>query len=290
MKLQRRTLLRLRDLIVSDTGNKSHKELNDFFAFIKNRDYNPGSAGFSRIMYTDFVLEKINGSSDIDHVIKDVFSPINFIDRFDFLDSLIDDFNKYLMFDSWKVVRVDSKITFKRVEEHKIPVSVPQEPSEDEFLRKEFEEVSIESLNLDSSTTAIIQDRIREIEKCLSVNASLSTVFLCGSSLEGILLGLAIANPSIFNKANAAPRDKQNAALPFQKWTLASFIDVAHELGYIREDVKRFSHSLRNFRNYIHPFEQMASKFKPDEHTARLCWQVVKAAIYHLANRVDSSS
>jgi hypothetical protein len=48
-------------------------------------------------------------------------------------------------------------------------------------------------------------------------------------------------------------------------------------------DVKKFSHGLRDFRNFIHPHEQMASGFTPDQHTAEICFQVLKAALATLA-------
>ncbi len=49
--------------------------------------------------------------------------------------------------------------------------------------------------------------------------------------------------------------------------------------------VKKFSHSLRDFRNYIHPYEQVSSRFNPDEHTARISWQVLKAALFQLSGQ-----
>ena len=47
------------------------------------------------------------------------------------------------------------------------------------------------------------------------------------------------------------------------------FINVAYEIGLLKLDVQKLSHGLRDFRNYIHPYQQMASGFKPDEHTAQ---------------------
>ena len=48
-------------------------------------------------------------------------------------------------------------------------------------------------------------------------------------------------------------------------------------------DIKKFSHGLRDFRNYIHSYQQMISGFNPDEHTVKLCFQVLKAALASLA-------
>ena len=94
---------------------------------------------------------------------------------------------------------------------------------------------------------------------------------------------MASANPQQFNQASNCPRDKLGAVKKFHEWTLAQFIDVAWELEYIGLDVKKFSHALRDFRNYIHPYAQMSSGFSPDNHTAEICLQVLKAAIVSLS-------
>jgi hypothetical protein len=51
--------------------------------------------------------------------------------------------------------------------------------------------------------------------------------------------------------------------------------------------VKKYSHSLRDFRNYIHPYEQLSSRFDPDIKTAKISFQVLKAAIADLEKRVS---
>jgi hypothetical protein len=63
---------------------------------------------------------------------------------------------------------------------------------------------------------------------------------------------------------------------------LNNFIDVSHDLGLIDLNVKNYSHSLRDFRNYIHPHAQLTSKFNPDVHTAKLSWAVLQLAISQL--------
>jgi hypothetical protein len=108
-------------------------------------------------------------------------------------------------------------------------------------------------------------------------------IFLCGSTLEGILLGVACARPRDFNQSSASPKDQQGKVKQFQDWTLSDFINVAGDLNLVVEEVKKFSHALRVFRNYIHPYQQMSSGFNPDEHTAKICWQVLQAAITQLS-------
>ncbi len=158
--------------------------------------------------------------------------------------------------------------------------------TEDEFLKKEFEEVSINQLKLEETITSIIEQRLDEIKKCLNLKAALATIFLCGSTLEGILLEIATNNPQKFNVAKASPKDKSGKTLPFHEWTLSNFIDVAKEIGFLGEDAKKYSHALRDSRNYIHPYEQAHNQFNPDEHTAKLCWQVLKIAIFQISKKV----
>ncbi len=158
-----------------------------------------------------------------------------------------------------------------------------KENSEKRFLDKDFGEISVNTLSIDSSLLPILENRLKEARLCLQAGASLSVIFLCGSILEGILLGVALQNPKQFNQASSSPKNKSGKVKPFHDWSLAQFIDVACELKLLQIDVKKFSHALRDFRNYIHPYQQMASNFAPDQHTAKICMQVLKAAIAGLS-------
>ena len=154
--------------------------------------------------------------------------------------------------------------------------------TDDGFLKREFEIPNIQKLPVDLAVSGIIQDRLKEAQSCLSVGAHLSVIFQCGSVLEAVLLGSAQRDPQKFNQSSASP--KQNGKVKqFHEWTLSEFIDVAHDLGLLKPDVQKFSHGLRDFRNYIHPYQQMASGFRPDEHTAKVCFQVLKAALADMA-------
>ena len=156
---------------------------------------------------------------------------------------------------------------------------IKEADSESDFLTKDFGEITVSNLKIEPALIPILESRIKEACTGLKDGLSLSVIFLCGSVLEGILLAVATQNPPKFNQATASPKDKQGKVKPFQEWTLSNFIDVSCEIGILELDVKKFSHALRDFRNYIHPYEQMRSAFNPDKHTAEICMQVLKAAI-----------
>lgn len=287
MILQSKSLEKLRLLINEETQYRSGPQLVQFFNELGFNDtYGQGFP--SRWAYTDGRLAKINGTPELDKCIKKLFAPVNFIGRVGELDNFIKDFNQYLAFDKWKVVRNGAEINFVRLDQVEIDESIPA-LNEDDFLKKEFQEISLESIGLDGAVTEILKLRVDEIEKCLSVDAPLSVIFLAGSTLEGILLGVALKYPKEFNQSKSSPKDKDGKVKQYQDWKLSNFIDVAYEVGLLAEDVKKYSHTLRDFRNYIHPYQQMSSRFNPDKHTAKISWQVLKAALFQLSKNKLSS-
>lgn len=286
MHLQKKTLEKLRDLINEETEYRSGPKLVQFFNELGFNDtYGQGFP--SRWMYTDEKLSIINGTPELDKCIRNLFAPVNFIGRIDELDKFISEFNQYLAFDGWKVIRKGKDITFAKADEKDLEITLsttkPTTNDVEDFLRQEFEEISLEKIGLSGVVIAVLNLRLEEIKKCLTSTAPLAAIFLCGSTLEGILLGIGLNYPKQFNQAKAAPKNIDNKVRQFHEWTLNDFINVAYELGLLKEDVKKFSHSLRDFRNYIHPFQQVSSGFNPDEHTAKISWQVLKAAIFELA-------
>lgn len=147
------------------------------------------------------------------------------------------------------------------------------------FLDQEFTIPNIQSLPIESVIIPIVESRLNEARTALRAGAYLSVIFLCGSILEAVLLGSAQRQCERFNRCPASPKNKEGKVLPFNEWNLAQLIDVASNIGILKIDVKKFSHGLRDFRNYIHPYQQMATGFTPDEHTAKVCFQVLKAAL-----------
>ncbi len=195
------------------------------------------------------------------------------------------------LLDVWKYIRIrDGEpnvearyVECKKIASRLLGVKIKEVVNkEEEFLKKKFEGISVNKLKIDSSLLPILQNRIDEMSLCLNSEASLAAIFLAGSVLEGVLLGTAIGAPKEFNKAKSAPKDKNGKVRLFQEWTLSQLIDVAYELELVGLDVKKFSHVMRDFRNYIHPYAQLLSGFKPDKHTAQICVQGLNAAIANL--------
>lgn len=153
---------------------------------------------------------------------------------------------------------------------------------EDLFLEQDFKNLNLSLLEIDSCIISIIEERIKEIQSSMKNGNSLSAIILMGSTLEGILLGYAIKNISQYNQTKCSPKSKDGKTLKLYNWSLANLIDSSRELNFIGEDVSKFSHVLRDFRNFVHPYHQLNCRFTPDSHTVRICWQVLQAAIFDL--------
>ncbi|MBU8832377.1 hypothetical protein [Mycolicibacterium goodii] len=165
---------------------------------------------------------------------------------------------------------------------------IPDEstPTADEiaFLEKDLGNIDLTCVPLPLTFQEVIQQRRDEIERCLKAKTPLAVIFLCGSTLEGLLFAVAEGNPKQFNQATAAPT-KDGKVRPLAEWTLQNLIAVSRELGLVGEDVLKHADAVRDFRNYIHPRQQIRENFTPRMFTAEMADKVLRAAISDLASR-----
>jgi len=142
---------------------------------------------------------------------------------------------------------------------------------------------NFEALGLATGLGELLALRWTEAQRCVDAKAYLAAIIMMGSLLEGMLLGTMQRRPGDANRATCSPKDQAGAVRPFRQWSLAEMIDVAHTLGWLGLDVRKFSHALREFRNFVHPYEQLSAGAAPDEDTCKISWLVVQAASNHLA-------
>jgi hypothetical protein len=99
--------------------------------------------------------------------------------------------------------------------------SASEATDETNFLEKELTIPSIHKLPVESQVATIIEARLIEARTALKVRAYLSVIFLCGSVLEGVLLGAALKNPEKINRSAVSPEDVRGKVKPLHEWTLA---------------------------------------------------------------------
>jgi hypothetical protein len=125
----------------------------------------------------------------------------------------------------------------------------------------------------------ILSRRWRETQLCLQVGAHLAATVMMGAMLEALLLSRLNHFPDkakLF-KARATPRDKTGKPLPLREWTLQHYINVAHEMDWIRQAARDVGVVLRDYRNYIHPQKELSHGVTIDAQDAEMFWVVFQS-------------
>ncbi len=286
MYLNAKSIEKLRELINGEPTYRSGPELVKFFNDLGFSD-SYGQGFPSRAQYTDEKLSVMNDSGDIKDCVIKLFNPIDYIEKKKLLDILIADFNEYLLFDGYQIVKDRISVSVQEIDENTVPV---EEDRTQKFIKDNSSRITVDGLNLELNILEVLNSRFEEVEKCRIAGASLSIIFLVGSILEGLLLATAQKYPQIFNKSTSAPKDSIGKTKPFQDWTLANFIDVASQIGLLDIHIKSFSHVVRDFRNYIHPNEQLKTNLKPSIETADVCYAVLNAVVSQLQANMETIS
>lgn len=149
------------------------------------------------------------------------------------------------------------------------------------FLDMDLGAVDLAALPSELTARQVVASRLDEIDRVLDAGAPLAVIFLVGSTLEGLLAELAQVQAAKFTTSKSAPRAR-GVVKPLESWTLAELIAVSRALGILSEDVAKHADQVRNFRNYIHPRQQLKESFEPRIETARIAQQVLRAALVDL--------
>lgn len=140
-----------------------------------------------------------------------------------------------------------------------------------------------DELGLPPALTDNLRYRWEEAERCMEARAWLSANIMLGSILEAVLPDWLDRSLPLAMAAKSAPRDKNKAPLPMDKWKLAELIKVAAELGLIDLALTRHANALRENRNLVHPNRQILERSNPDGDLTAISKQVVAAVLAALA-------
>ena len=251
--------------------------------FFQEIGINATHDGTTRKWWTLSVINSLNGP-DLQKVILRLVSPKLYGGNRDHIKLALSTMNEILAVESLKVYLdgIEPKLAKEK------PNYNFEEPAKEERELKPLPPPDFDRLNFEYGISELLKKRWDEIQICIDAKATLSAIILMGSMLEGFLLGIMQRRPQLANTAASTPK-KDGKAKHFAEWSLSEMIDVAHDIGWIQLDVKRFSHALRSFRNVIHPYEQLATKADPDLDTCKISWLVVQAACNDIARWIEQN-
>jgi len=89
------------------------------------------------------------------------------------------------------------------------------------------------------------------------------------NSLASLLSGL-LANETSAKAAKSAPKEPN-----ITRWDLSNLLAVSVELGLVTTGVEKLSHSLREYRNLVHPGNELRNKLSFDAEEAKIAVEVL---------------
>jgi hypothetical protein len=114
----------------------------------------------------------------------------------------------------------------------------------------------------------------------------LGALVACGSVVEGLLTFALLQRKDTAQNSSKAHKDKKGTVLPLEKWNLTNLIDVAAELNLIGKTAKQASWAVKEFRNFIHPYNLVAQSARPDQNLAVSALAAVEEITRSLSGRI----
>ena len=253
---------------------RTKSELDSFF---QRAGVNPSGQSSTRKWFVLESLEALNGDeigeaipAGLERVLLRLASPKEYRGDLETTQAVVAYLNKPLLAEGFEIVLNGVELQLQVI----TAAVVPHAPKFKRETPPDFVRLVTEP-----QLAKILLFRWEEAQRCVEAKAYLAGIVMMGSILEGLLLDRAEANPESANRARSSPKDRFGKIRPPCEWSLSCLIDVAHEVGWLRGDVKRFSHALRESRNIVHPYAQRRNSDLPDADTCAICWQVLKAAV-----------
>lgn len=122
----------------------------------------------------------------------------------------------------------------------------------------------------DANIRNIVERDYDEIQRAYISKCWKSVLILCGGTIEAILTDLLISHDTEAKQAKSAPNKPD-----ISRWDLSELINVAVELELVTEGVKKLSHPVREYRNLVHPGNEIRNKLRFNVEEARISLEVL---------------
>jgi len=122
----------------------------------------------------------------------------------------------------------------------------------------------------DFDLKSIVERDYLEIQKAYVLGCWKSVIILSGGAIEAILTDLLLANETLAKSAKSTPKTTD-----ITRWDLSNLIDVSVELNLVSPGVEKLSHSVREYRNLVHPGNEVRSNLKFDAEEAKIALEVL---------------
>jgi hypothetical protein len=121
----------------------------------------------------------------------------------------------------------------------------------------------------DIEVKKIIERDFAEIQRAFISKCWKSVIILSGGAIEAILLDQLVQNESNAKSSAKAPKNSD-----IKLWDLKDLIEVAIDLNLVHTGIDKLSHSVREYRNLVHPGNEIRNKLRFAEEEARIAIEV----------------
>ena len=135
----------------------------------------------------------------------------------------------------------------------------------------------------DAVTAELLSKRAAEARVCQQGGAYTMAVIAIGSLVEGLLYTFLTEQDEESRNHRFVGRDGN--VITDRRPALETLINTAFVRNWIQLDAKAFMHTVRDFRNYIHPRKELADNPDFDNDTVGLCWAPLQAMLNDLEER-----
>jgi hypothetical protein len=143
--------------------------------------------------------------------------------------------------------------------------------------------LAFQNLIPDGKYLLLAEERWEESILTQQAKAYLATIVLLGSVLEAMLLYKIESNWAFVQSSGHYPKKNNGGIKRLNEWKLSEMIDTSFELNWISKNEEAFSHALRDYRNFIHPWKHLENRLAiPDEGSCEMSRNVVKMVFENL--------
>lgn len=271
--LDDRTVERVAELVV-DIGGPYERQSYQIVQLLKGAGWAdlPDYDGSPRIPWlVDLLVERRERTADIERFLCRVCDPVEYEDGRVSAEVFRESLNQVLAAEQLMVSFVGGR-----------PVlgDVGDDGADPRFSAPDDLEARLRRLVHDDVQVALLVRRVRETVLCQESGAHTMAIIGIGSFVEGLLYALLVERDADVVRHGLVTESGRTVSL--RGATLELMINEAHRRDWIQLDAKDFMHTVRRYRNFVHPSAELREQPEFDADSVNLCWAPVRALLNDL--------
>ncbi|CAL9485377.1 hypothetical protein SUDANB171_03117 [Streptomyces sp. enrichment culture] len=264
-RLDENTVAELARVICGDDSGLYYRKGWELERFLRKAGWDrvpPYDGEYRREWITARLTERQEDPAELEKVLLRLASPLEYLDDPQCLPEVIAAVNTFLVYEGCRLETPGGR-----------PRLLACDPALSQlggYAPADFKGTMTDIVQ-DPAMAALLQRRRDEAHVCDINGAHVAAIIMLGSLLEGVLLQV-IVERDITLLGRTEP-DKMN---------LKKLIEICLGQRWIDRDMDHYSHTLREYRNFVHPRKEIREEHTPDSDTVGVAWKVVNGVFNDL--------